>query len=120
MTSPGAAPDDRDARLARLEAAAALQTNLLADLAAGRPVDPRPVAEATAAALSTLPDGTGADARVVEALRRVHALNGAIASAIDATLRDIGRRLEEVRRASRVASDLAPRPADRPKRDWTA
>jgi len=117
MTSPGAAPDDR---LARLEAAAALQTNLLADLAAGRSVDPRPVAEATAAALAALPDGCGVDARTLDALRRVHALNAAIASAIDATLRETGRRLEVVRRASRVAGEVAPRSADRPRRDWTA
>lgn len=120
MTSPGAAPDGR-AGLLLLEKAARLQTNLLADIAAGRPVDPGPVAVATAAALAAL-GGAGSqliDEETRESLRRVHALNGAIAQAIDGELRETGRRLEEVRRASRLASELDSR-RDEPRRDWIA
>jgi hypothetical protein len=123
MTSPGEAPDGR-ARRCLLEEAARLQTNLLADIAAGRPVDPGPVAAATASALAALSFVSSRDARELDpdtrdALRRVHALNGAIVQAIDGALRETGRRLEEVRRASRLASELDSLP-DRPRRDWIA
>jgi hypothetical protein len=115
MRSRDEAPDKPPADA--LERAARLQTHLLADMAAGRAVDPTPVLEATAAALAAL-DGKGAlDAPARESLRRVLALNAAIASAIDGELRETGRRLEEARRASRLAGELDAR-RDEPRRDW--
>lgn len=118
MTSSDGARD-RDERLARLDETARLQVNLLADIAAGRPVDPGPVAESTSGALALLAGDVALDEETREALRRVLAMNGAIAAAIDGALRETGRRLEEVRRASRLASELDAR-RDEPKRDWTA